>query len=104
MAGEESTPAREGKAGSEEPVESGEVAKLSPKEAERLGFKFSSRASTNARNSSVDSEFGKLKSSTMELKRALTRKEIQDVIDRFGPCGLTFGDAFVEAYFVGDLR
>lgn len=38
-----------------------------------------------------------------QLKQALDRKAIQRVIDRSGLYGLTFGDDFVEAYFVGDV-
>ena len=39
-----------------------------------------------------------------DLKRALSRKEVQKVIDKSGLYGLTFGDGFVEAYFVGDTN
>jgi hypothetical protein len=37
------------------------------------------------------------------LDQALSRKQIQRVIDQSGLYGLTFGDDFVEAYFVGDV-
>jgi hypothetical protein len=36
------------------------------------------------------------------LDKALTRKQIQQIIDKSGLYGLTFGDDFVEAYYVGD--
>lgn len=36
------------------------------------------------------------------LKKALDRKQIQKIIDKSGLYGLTFGDDFVEAYYVGD--
>lgn len=36
------------------------------------------------------------------LQKALTRKQVQAVIDKSGLYGLTFGDDFVEAYYVGD--
>lgn len=39
-----------------------------------------------------------------ELNRALDRKEVQKVIDRSGLYGLTFGDGFVEAYYVGNPK
>ncbi len=38
-----------------------------------------------------------------DLSRALSKQEIQDVIDKSGLYGLTFGDDFVEAYYVGDV-
>ena len=38
-----------------------------------------------------------------ELSKSLDRKQIQKVIDQSGLYGLTFGDTFVEAYFVGDV-
>lgn len=38
-----------------------------------------------------------------DLKKALDRKKIQKVIDESGLYGLTFGDTFVEAYYVGDV-
>jgi hypothetical protein len=37
-----------------------------------------------------------------DLKEALTRKQIEKVIEKSGLYGLTFGDDFVEAYYVGD--
>jgi len=37
-----------------------------------------------------------------EIEKALDRKAIQKVIDKSGLYGLTFGDDFVEAYYVGD--
>lgn len=37
-----------------------------------------------------------------DLNQALDRKQIQRVIDKSGLYGLTFGDEFVEAYYVGD--
>lgn len=37
-----------------------------------------------------------------QLDKALDRKAVQRVIDRSGLYGLTFGDDFVEAYYVGD--
>ncbi len=39
-----------------------------------------------------------------DLTRAMERKEIQKVIDKSGLYGLTFGDGFVEAYYVGDAH
>jgi ribosomal protein S18 acetylase RimI-like enzyme len=39
-----------------------------------------------------------------DLKQALTAKQIQKVIDESGLYGLTFGDDFVEAYYVGDVN
>ena len=38
-----------------------------------------------------------------DLNRAMERSEIQAVIDQSGLYGLTFGDSFVEAYYVGDV-
>jgi hypothetical protein len=37
-----------------------------------------------------------------ELQSAMSRKEVQKVIDKSGLYGMTFGDDFVEAYYVGD--
>ena len=37
-----------------------------------------------------------------ELNQALDRKAVQRIIDKSGLPGLTFGDDFIEAYFVGD--
>ncbi len=37
-----------------------------------------------------------------DLSKALDRRAVQRVIDKSGLYGLTFGDDFVEAYFVGD--
>lgn len=39
-----------------------------------------------------------------ELSQALSAKEVQAVIDKSGLYGPTFGDGFVEAYFVGDVN
>ena len=39
-----------------------------------------------------------------ELNRALTQDEIQSLIDSSGLAGLTFGDDFIEAYFVGNPK
>jgi hypothetical protein len=39
---------------------------------------------------------------TWHLKSAMSRSEIQAVIDKSGLYGLTFGEDFVEAYYVGD--
>lgn len=38
------------------------------------------------------------------LKSALSRKQIEKVISDSGLYGLTFGDSFVEAYYVGDPK
>lgn len=38
-----------------------------------------------------------------ELNKALTRKNIESIIKQSGLYGLTFGDDFVEAYYVGDV-
>jgi hypothetical protein len=37
-----------------------------------------------------------------DLKQAIGRKDVQKVIDKAGLYGMTFGDDFVEAYYVGD--
>jgi len=39
-----------------------------------------------------------------DLKRAMERSEIQAVIDQSGLYGLTFGEDFIEAYYVGDFN
>ena len=39
-----------------------------------------------------------------DLASAMERKQIQKVIDKSGLYGLTFGDGFVEAYYVGDAH
>ena len=40
----------------------------------------------------------------IDLKRALSQKEVQKIIDESGLFGLTFGDDFIEAYYVGDFN
>lgn len=39
-----------------------------------------------------------------ELNKALTRKQIETIIEKSGLYGLTFGDGFIEAYYVGDFN
>jgi hypothetical protein len=36
------------------------------------------------------------------LSEALDRKQIQKIIDKLGLYGLTFGEDFIESYYVGD--
>jgi len=39
-----------------------------------------------------------------ELKKALTRKQIESIIEKSGLAGLSFNDDFIEAYYVGDFN
>jgi hypothetical protein len=39
-----------------------------------------------------------------QIGQDLSNKEVQKVIDKSGLYGLSFGDGFIEAYFVGDVK